>query len=393
MRLCIVQPSLNLVSETFFRAQAERLPCDVCIVHHNGGLVPYVGTSPVLSQAIIARAFRKSGRVITRRPWNREITSGYICAFRRFGAEAVLAQYGTTGVAVLQACQECRVPLIVHFHGFDASMHSVIAEHSANYERLFAYAAAIVAGCGSMKRRLIALGASPEKVHVNYVSTVDTNQFVPQNASDVPPRFIAVGRFVEKKAPHLTLIAFAKVKQHVPEASLTMIGDGPLLTACKDLAISLRIDKSVRFLGAQPSAIVRDELSKSRCFVQHSVVASNGDSEGTSISVLEASATGLPVVATCHEGIAETMVDGETGYLVDEFDIDAMANAMIRTIRDPLLCSRLGNGGRRRVESRFSIDHSISGLWKIIVSATGKQGSALSLTRSDNSVSHENALS
>lgn len=371
MRLCIVQPAINVASETFFKAQAERLPFEVCVVHYNGGLWPHVGNTPILSQSLLHRGFRKARRSIFRQPWDRTLTEAHIAAFRRFRAEAVLAQYGTTGVGVMDACTECEVPLVVHFHGFDASMHAVIAEHSERYRRMFGLSSAIVAGCESMKRRLIAIGAPAGKVHVNYVSTVDTSDFYPHDPASCPPRFVAVGRFVEKKAPHITLLAFAKVNEQVPDVTLVFVGDGPLLNACKDLARALKVENCVTFLGSQPPEIVQHELSQSRCFVQHSVKAANGDSEGTSISVLEASASGLPVVATRHEGIAETMIDGETGFLVDEFDVDGMANAMLRLIEDPALCSRVGTAGRLRVESRFSMDHSISGLCSILEAAAG----------------------
>jgi glycosyltransferase involved in cell wall biosynthesis len=101
-------------------------------------------------------------------------------------------------------------------------------------------------------------------------------------------------------------------------------------------------------------------------FLQHSVVASDGDREGTPVGVLEAGAAGVPVVATRHEGISEAVVDGETGLLVDEGDVERMGDALVELMSDPERARRLGAAGRRRVESFYSTDRSIEGLWAIL---------------------------
>ncbi len=82
MRICIVQPSLNTVSETFIRAHAERLPADVTVVHRDG-MIPMLGQEPALSQSIPNRAFRKVGRLMLGRSWDWEVTNGYLTALQR----------------------------------------------------------------------------------------------------------------------------------------------------------------------------------------------------------------------------------------------------------------------------------------------------------------------
>jgi Glycosyl transferases group 1 len=103
----------------------------------------------------------------------------------------------------------------------------------------------------------------------------------------------------------------------------------------------------VTFLGEQPHDVVAAELRGARAFVQHSITAVDGDSEGLPNSVLEASATGIPVVSTRHAGIPEIVVDGTTGYLVDEHDVPAMVTQMERLLGDPALAATLGRAGRR----------------------------------------------
>ena len=140
---------------------------------------------------------------------------------------------------------------------------------------------------------------------------------------------------VEKKAPHLVLATFARVLRECPDARLHFIGDGALLGVCRDLAAALGIDHAVTFLGAQPHDIVEREMRQARALVQHSVIASNGDSEGTPVAILEAGAMGLPVVATRHAGIPDVVADGVTGFLVEERDVCGMATHMLALARNP----------------------------------------------------------
>ena len=271
------------------------------------------------------------------------------------------------GVAVLSACRMAKVPLIVHFHGFDASSRSVLAEYAQTYPVLFRHAAAVIAVSGPMQQRLISLGAPAEKVHLNCYG-VDCREFVGGAPADAPASFITVGRFIEKKAPDATLRAFAKVRRLYPAAVLRMIGDGPLLLACRRLAGDLGIEGGVTFLGPQPPPVVREELRRARCFVQHSVEATSGDSEGTPVSIIEAGAAGLPVISTRHGGIPDVVIEGETGFLVDERDVEGMVQHMLQVARDPGLAGRLGRAARLHVERHFSMERSIGELWKIIQS-------------------------
>ena len=134
--------------------------------------------------------------LLLRRDRDWEITAAYVRAFRRCRAAAVLAEYATTGVRVLEACRVIGVPLIVHFHGYDASVRSVLEEHAGAYPILFRQAAAIVAVSRAMQRKLISLGAPPEKVHYNPCG-VDCRVFGGAEPAAAPPVFLAVGRFVD----------------------------------------------------------------------------------------------------------------------------------------------------------------------------------------------------
>jgi glycosyltransferase involved in cell wall biosynthesis len=290
--------------------------------------------------------------------------AGYLKAFRSIRPDVVLAEYGNTGTRVAEACQRSRVPLVVHFHGYDASVRTVVTENGC-YRDVFASSAGIVAVSRHMEEGLLKLGAPRGKVHYNPYG-VDLARFAVADPSTSEPVFLAVGRFVEKKAPHLTLLAFARVLKEYPRVRLRMVGDGPLLPVCKDLARELELTDAVTFLGSQPHDAVQVEMQQARAFVQHSVEASNGDCEGTPVAILEAGASGLPVVSTRHAGIPDVVEDGRTGFLVDERDVVGMAERMGRLARDPGLTGQLGGEAARHIRANYSMDSRIAGLWRII---------------------------
>jgi glycosyltransferase involved in cell wall biosynthesis len=216
-----------------------------------------------------------------------------------------------------------------------------------------------------MRSKLISLGAIPHKVHV-IACGVDCKQFVGSEPAKTPPLFLAVGRFVEKKGPDLTIAAFAQVYRELPEAQLRMVGNGELFERCRSLAKEMKIDHAVTFLGAQPHKVVSEEMRRARCFVQHSIEARSGDCEGTPLSILEAGASGLPVISTRHAGIPDVVAEGETGFLVDERDVSGMAAHMLRIAREPELAGTIGNAARHRIESNFTMEQSLERLWAVI---------------------------
>jgi glycosyltransferase involved in cell wall biosynthesis len=110
-------------------------------------------------------------------------------------------------------------------------------------------------------------------------------------------------------------------------------------------------------------------MQQARAFVQHSITTHDGDSEGTPVAILEAGASGLPVVSTRHAGIQDAVIHEKTGLLVAEGDIHAMAEHMTRLAKDPQLAADLGKAGRDWVSSEYSMDKNITRLWSIIEAA------------------------
>jgi colanic acid/amylovoran biosynthesis glycosyltransferase len=366
LSLCIAIHREPTISETFIRSHAERLP-GVTLLY---GALPHMDGRCLWSDSLIKQIYSKGKALLLGQNGGYDVTANYLRAFHQLKTTAVLAEYGLAGVLVMEACRQAHIPLFVHFHGYDASVTSVLEKQRENYQILFRLCAGIIVPSHAMKKQLVSLGAPVAKIFCNPYG-VDCNLFEPADVSYSPQTFLAVGRFVEKKGPHLTILAFAKLLEDVTGARLRMIGDGPLLGPCQDLVHGLGIRESVTFLGAQGHDRVRAEMQQARTFVQHSVQALSGDSEGTPVSIIEAGASALPVVSTRHAGIPDVIVEEESGFLVDERDVAGMANHMRRLALDVDLASTLGAAARRRIEGHFSLDKSIQRLWTIIVESGG----------------------
>jgi glycosyltransferase involved in cell wall biosynthesis len=116
-----------------------------------------------------------------------------------------------------------------------------------------------------------------------------------------------------------------------------------------------QLQDRVTLHGVQPSPVVADLMAKADIFLQHSATdPTNGDMEGLPVAILEAMARGLPVVSTRHAGIPEQVVEEETGFLVDEGDVDGMAKGILRLAIDPSLRQRMGQAGHRRAMENFT---------------------------------------
>ena len=364
MKVCLAQPMPSQASETFLRAHAEKLPGNVTVVHGKRARLP---TGRISLREHCRRAPLAVARVLSGRPKRWEYTQSYLRMFRKLRPDVVVAEYGIWGVHVMDACRQLDIPLIAHFRGADASKQEFLDEYLERYKRLVQRAEALVAVSQPIKQRLISWGAPPEKIYHN-PSGADCDAFCGAQPSKAEPVLLAVGRFAETKAPYLTLLAFWEVARDCPNARLRMIGGGPLMPFCRQLVQQMRLEHAVTLLGVQSHEVVRAEMKAARGFVQHSVTAADGDEEGTPCSIMEAGASGLPVVATRNAGIPDVVVDGETGFLIDEHDVHAMAARMKQLIEDPALADRLGAAAQYRVREQFSQVRSLERLSSIIQS-------------------------
>jgi glycosyltransferase involved in cell wall biosynthesis len=366
--VCVAYHSCADSAESFVLQHIESLPTTVCTLI---GAQPFDEVDDegraLVSRRPLARVLSAAQRLLRRRTHlerHREAVARFL---KHRGVAAVLAEFGTQALKVMYGCEHAQVPLIAHFHGQDAYARHYVsgAENERHLRDLFRIARRIIVVSRDMQRQLESLGAPAHKLRCNPCG-VDLVAFAGARPAEASPQFVAVGRFVAKKAPYLTVLAFKRVLETFPDARLTMIGDGPLREVCLRLAGALGLDNRVSFPGAYPHRAVVGALSQARAFVQHSLQAFDGDSEGTPVGILEAAASGLPVVSTRHAGIKEAVIHEHTGILVDEGDWQAMAAGMLRLAQDPALADRMGSAGRSHVAANYSMPARIGSLWEII---------------------------
>ena len=289
-------------------------------------------------------------------------------SLKKHNIDVVLAEYGTTGAEVYEACRYANIPLVVHFHGRDCTAYDNLKNYGERYKKMFAYASSVIAVSHDMERRLVILGCPKEKLV--YAPCTPDPKFASLNASLEKIQFCFCGRFTDKKAPYATLLAFRKVLDKYPEAKLVMAGDGPLLNASKNIAKIIGAGDNVIFTGAITPARYQQILLESRAYVQHSITADDGDMEGTPVSVMEASAAGIPVISTFHAGIPDVIVDGKTGLLCKELDVESMAVNMLRLASDKEFALCLGAAGKKRMAEHFSKDWQMNVLTEAVEAAS-----------------------
>ncbi len=359
IRIALIAPSKLGFSETFIQAHREKLNG---VVHYlYGGFMPSLYDDDIL----IAKQRTLAGRVREKIGLSKSRFSFAEINLCRFLKEKkinlVFAEYGPTGAEVLDICKALGIPLVVHFHGFDAHKKDIIELYKERYCAIFSYASFLVSVSKVMSEALIRLGADPQKI---ILTPCGPNEVFLKNDFNINSNsFLAVGRFAEKKAPYLTLAAFKLVHDQYPEARLIFAGNGisddDLSDVCFNLSKFWGLSDVVRFVGPVHQPDVVDLMKESFCFVQHSITTRNGDSEGTPVAVMEASLGGLPVVSTLHAGIKDIIKNGETGFLVPEGDVKAMAEYMLQLLNNKEQAMKMGISGRGFIKENYSMKKHI----------------------------------
>lgn len=257
----------------------------------------------------------------------------HILAFwREHGVQAVLAEFGPLGCWLAPLARDAGLPLFVYFRGYDASSKLRSARTVQAYRRMVPQVAGLFAVSQYLVDRLKAAGVEHPNTHV-IPSGTDPRRFRPAEVKD-PDLVVSVGRLVEKKRPEATLRAFAAARADHPGLRLALVGDGPLRSSCEALARSLGVAEQVQFLGSQPHDAVAALLGRATLYLQHSVTARSGETEGLPSSIQEAMASGAVVISTRHAGIPEAVQDGLTGWTVAEHDDAAYAAALRQALAD-----------------------------------------------------------
>jgi glycosyltransferase involved in cell wall biosynthesis len=268
---------------------------------------------------------------------------------QRLRAALIHAHFASDGLQVADLARKLKVPLIVTLHGADVTVRQNFAPR---YNKLWTQASLFICVSEFIRRKALEAGFPPEKCRVHHIG-IDLEKFRQPTSPRDQKLILFVGRLVEKKGCEVLIRAMEAVRADVPDASLAIIGNGPLRPALTTLAAGLGVP--CQFLGPQPPEVVQSWLRQASIFCAPSQEAANGDSEGLGMVFLEAQACGVPVVSTLHGGIPEAVKNGETGLLVPERDPQALAQALLTYLKDPALVVRHGVAGRPWVALDFDL--------------------------------------
>lgn len=271
------------------------------------------------------------------------------------------AQFGLSGALILPWMRSLKIPLIVHYRGADATVTKESSRYSSlnhwiyfrRLEALKQETKLFLTVSKFIKQKLVDRGFPAEKIKAHYHG-VDLARFDRDPNVNREPVGLFVGRLTEKKGCRYLFEAMARVQSKFPEMKLIIIGEGALREELAALATKLSLKH--QFLGVQPSNVVKSWMNRAYFLAAPSITASQGDSEGLPNVVLEAQAMRLPVISTFHAGIPEAVIDGETGLLSQEKDVEQLTNNILRLLNDRDLWQKFGYNGRKHMETNFNRD-------------------------------------
>jgi colanic acid/amylovoran biosynthesis glycosyltransferase len=356
--IAVFRHNLFRISETFITQQAGQLrryrPLYVGRLRY--GDAPAGADSLALSDLGGPLPLARIGwQMLTRNP------EPYLRLLKGRRPALIHAHFGIEGVYALPVARRLGIPLVTTFHGFDATLSTAALMTSpawANYplfrRRLARQGDLFLCASGFIRERVLAMGFPAARTYVHYIG-VDGRAIRPRDPTEETATILHVARLVEVKGAEYLISAFALVASRFPNVELAIVGDGPLKASLQALAKSLGVAERVRFLGALPHDQVLAWMRKAAMLVLPSVRTRTGRVEGLGMVLLEAAATGVPVIGSRIGGIPEGIAEGETGFLAPEKNPDALARRIGDLLDDPALRLAMGAKARAFVLDRFDI--------------------------------------
>jgi colanic acid/amylovoran biosynthesis glycosyltransferase len=285
-------------------------------------------------------------------------------AVRTISPSLIHAHFGKDAAHILPLVRGSRIPFLVTFHGWDATVSLDTLNESPSGRRylrrrhhLADTAVTIIAASHFLASCLRERGFPEEKIFVHYVG-VDLSEFVPNPSIQRENVVLFVGRLVEKKGCEFVIRAVEQAQAAVPDIELVVIGDGPLRGELQAMAREKL--RKFSFLGVQSTSIVRSCMQRAKVFCVPSIVARSGDAEGFGIVFIEAQALGTPVVSFATGGVPEAVAHGSTGFLAQQGDWRQLATHIVDLFKNDSLWTEVSQEGIRRVRRCFDLHRQCS---------------------------------
>ena len=278
--------------------------------------------------------------------------------------DLVHVYYGHKAVKYLPMLENWGGPFVVSFHGVDVSKFCEEPGYREALVRVFAKAKLVMARSASLIAEIRALGCPEEKLRLNR-TPIPLDNFPAQirsAPSDGAWRLVQASRLIPKKGLFTTLEALALIVPRFPKLKFILCGDGPSKPEFLARRAALRLVDHVEVRGWLSQAELLAEYQRSHLFLHPSEMTDSADQEGIPNSMLEAMATGLPVVATRHGGIPEAVTSGEDGLLVPEKNPAALAEALIQVLSHPAALESYSRHAATSVRQNFGLTQQVANL-------------------------------
>lgn len=271
--------------------------------------------------------------------------------------DLIHAHFGHQGCRCLRAKLKTELPMVTSFYGFDVSRDQNDPKWKKMYHQLFAEGDLFLVEGGAMAQRLVEAGCHPDKVRVHRLGvSLSDIEFQPRAQAYGVISFLICAPFREKKGIPFALRALEQVRASRPLAcKLTLVGDGPEREAIVSVLKETSLSEVTTLRGWLSYPDLLEEMASCHLLLQTSVTADDGDTEGGApVILLDAQASGMPVVASRHADIPEYVVDGKTGYLAPERDVEALADRILELVDHPEVWPTMGKAGRDHVTEHFN---------------------------------------
>lgn len=263
--------------------------------------------------------------------------------------------FGYHGVKMLGLKRKLIIPMVCSFYGDDAFANIHTRGGKGKYSLLFKQAEMILVLGPYMKAELIKLGCPENKITIHHLGiNVDEIRFKKRALTATGKvRFLLVAGFVQKKGIDIVIKALSSF-QNKFDFSLDIIGDGPLKSDIVNEIDSKGLKECIKLHGYQPYSYFIDLAYQCDVFILASRTGDNNQKEGTPMAIVDAMATGMPVVSTLHSDIPEIVKDGEHGYLAEENDVSSLVSCIQKIFDHPELIGTFSLNARHRVEKEFN---------------------------------------
>ena len=293
--------------------------------------------------------------------WARDVfyLKEYCRVIRLRDVHIVHAHFGKDGAYILNAARRMSVPLITSFYGFDINKLIKTRYFRNKYRQLFQYGVLFLVegpaasislqniGCPSDKIRVVPLGVDTQMLQYRRRQRERSNSL----------NLLISGSFREKKGIPYALRAIALCCKRGMKIKVDLVGDGELRPDIKTIIRENRMNAFVTMHGYISHPRLVEKYYSNHVFVSPSITASDGDCEGGApVSIIEAQATGMPVISSWHCDIPEVVKHGETGLLAKEKDIESLAEHIAFFYHNPEKIIAFGSRARNHVEMKYSVE-------------------------------------